>query len=428
MLNNGNKLQVLACAFTCCPPEQPGFTGGEDTLGWNLLKQISRFHEVYALTNSDDRQSIERALDAQPIPNLHFRYIDLPRWLHPLLKFQGSHQLYAYLWQLRAYFAARKLHHQHKFDLFHHITYANDWMTSFIGAWLPVPYIRGPGGGAHRTPKGFETEYSFIGRVWEKFRRPGQWLFRHDPSFTRGQSKAKALLVCNQEAKSAISDEFSGKVHLFPVSGVSSADLSSPDYPIIRNNPFQVLSAGSLIRVKGFGLAIRAFKFFSDKHPDATFSIVGSGPEKPRLKALVNKSGLADKVHFIQWMPREALLKKMHECDVFLFPSLRDGGGTVVIEAMAAATPVICLDVGGPGTHISDDCGLKIKPDNPTNTTQRLSEALERLYVDNELRLRLKLGALKKAKEIYLWDRLGERLMDIYKNALSPRIHDLSDS
>ena len=86
------------------------------------------------------------------------------------------------------------------FDAFHHVTYANDWMASYIGALLPVPYIRGPGGGAHRTPKGFEEEYQLGGRVWEKVRVAGQWIFRHDPAFLIGQNRASAILVCHDES------------------------------------------------------------------------------------------------------------------------------------------------------------------------------------------------------------------------------------
>ena len=418
------RLRILACTFTCCPPGKPGFTGGEDLLGWNLLRQIARFHKVFTLTHADDRSSIEQALQEDPIENLHFRYVDLPRWLHPLLRFQGSHQLYYYLWQIKAYFTSRKLHSQIGFDLFHHITYANDWMASFIGAALPIPYVRGPGGGAHRTPKGFEGEYPFFGRLWEKFRAPGQWLFRHDPVFRKGQNRAKAILVCNKESVSKVPGHLVHKVHLFPVSGVSLEDLTQGIQANGDDTQFRVLSAGSLIRVKGFALAIKAFKEFAKAHPETTFSIIGSGPDGSRLRSLVRRSDLESKVKFYGWMPRDQLMKEMPAYDVFLFPSLRDGGGTVVIEAMAAAKPVVCLDTGGPGTHITSECGLKITPDSPKRAVENLANALEKLYSDKELRLRLGRAGREKATEFYLWDRLGERLMDIYQGALSPVFDD----
>lgn len=410
------RLRVLACAFTCCPPATPGFTGGEDVLGWNLVQQIARFHEVWVLTHAEDRQSIEQTLADKPVEYLHFHYVELPRWLKPLLKFQGGHQVYYYLWQINAYLEARRLHRKLGFELFHHITYANDWMASFIGALLTIPYVRGPGGGAHRTPTSLQKEYTFGGRVWEKVRSIGQWLFRHDPVFLIGQNRASAILLCNRDSVVSLPKRWAHKVNLFPVSGVSTHDLSFSAEATPGQSQFHVLSAGSLIRVKGFALAIRAFSEFSCSHPESHMSIVGSGPEDPRLRNLVRQTGVAGKVELAGAKPRDQLLHEMASCDVFLFPSLRDGGGTVVIEAMAAGKPVVCLDIGGPGMHISDQCGIKITPSSPEATVHELAQALERLYLDRELRLRLGKAGRKRAKDMYHWDKLGERLMEIYSS------------
>jgi len=410
-------LRVLACAFTCCPPGKPGFSGGEDVLGWQLLQQIAQYHQVWALTQAKDREDIEQALSEQPVPNLHFFYVDLPRWLRPLLRIQGGHQFYYYLWQIRAYFAARRLHKRQQFQLFHHVTYANDWIASFIGALLPIPYIRGPGGGAHRTPKGFEHEYTVSGRVWEKVRVLGQWLLRRDPFYTLGQRRAAAILVCNPESVDAMSSNWSSKVHLFPVTGISSADLAQNPLASATGSPFRVLSAGSLIRIKGFSLAIKAFKKFADHYPDTEFNIIGSGPEERRLRSLIHSSSLDTKVHLLGQMPRGELLSRMGAHDVFLFPSLRDGGGAVVIEAMAAGKPVVCLDTGGPGMHITDNLGFKIAPRSPKDAVHELASALERLYLDRDLRQRMGQAARERAENFYHWDKLGEQLMEIYQEA-----------
>jgi glycosyltransferase involved in cell wall biosynthesis len=323
---------------------------------------------------------------------------------------------------MKAYFAAKRLHKEIPFDLFHHITYANDWIASFIGALLPTPYVRGPGGGAHRTPRGFEKEYRFISRLWEKVRGPAQWVFRHDPFFVKGQHRARAILVCNQESRSSIPKKWSHKVHLFPVNGVSSTDLSLAASGESGNDHFRVLTAGSLIRVKGFTLAIKAFSRFAAARPETTFSIIGSGPEESRLRELVRRSELDDQVHFIQAMPRHELLSMMASHDVFLFPSLRDGGGAVVIEAMSAGKPVVCLDTGGPGMHVTDKCGVKIAPDSYDSAAEELAGALERLYLDEGLRSKMGRAARERVEKHYHWDRLGERLNVIYQRALeSPK-------
>ena len=411
-------LRVLACVFTCCPPGKQGFTGGESLLGWNLLQQIARFHEVWALTQEQDKQSLEQAIQEEALGNIHFQYVDLPRWLRPLLRFQGGHQVYYYLWQMKAYFVARRLHKRVEFHLFHHITYANDWMASLIGALLPVPYIRGPGGGAHRTPKGFEIEYPPSGRLWEKVRSLGQWLFRHDPLFIVGQGRALAILACNRESMHGISANWSNKVHFFPVNGISAQDMALVEPASLKTHQFRVLSAGTLIRIKGFSLAIKAFKEFSDRYPEADFTVIGSGPEEPRLRALLHQANLDDRSQMLKWMPREELLKHIAACDVFLFPSLRDGGGAVIIEAMAAGKPVVCLDNGGAGMHVTNDSGVKIIPKSPEQAVHDLGAALERLFLDEELRLRLGREARHRAEHVYLWDRLGDRLMQIYEQAL----------
>jgi glycosyltransferase involved in cell wall biosynthesis len=413
--------RILACTFTCCPPGKPGFTGGEDILGWNLLKQISQHYEVWSVTNADDRNSIEEGLQENPNPNLHFSYVGLPKWLRPLLRIQGGHQFYYFLWQIRAYFDARKLHKNHKFDLFHHITYANDWAASYIGALLPIPYVRGPGGGAHRTPKGFEQEYTFGGRVWERVRSLGQWFLRRDPFYVLGHRRSSAILVCNLASLAAVPPSWAKKAHLFPVTGVSSDDLTQPDLNKKSGPIFRVLSAGSLIRVKGFSLAIKAFKEFSEQYPDTEFNIIGSGPEELKLRAVIEEYNLEANVHLLGHMPRAELLSNMEIHDVFLFPSLRDGGGAVVIEAMAAGKPVVCLDTGGPGMHIDDQLGFKVVPRSPKTAVHELALALELLYNDEGLRHKMGQAAFKRARDYYHWDKLGEQLMEIYKDTLETR-------
>jgi glycosyltransferase involved in cell wall biosynthesis len=414
-----SKLRVLASAFACAPggaSEQ--FGGGELILGWNVVNQLARFHDVWVLTHSFHRAAIEKALSIQRSAVPHFVYLSLPSWLEDVKSFQGGIQFYAYLWQLRAYFEARRLHGQIRFDVFHHVTYANDWMASFIGALLPVPYIRGPGGGANRTPAQFLGEYRFRDRLWERFRTLGQRVLRHDPLFILGQTRARAILVCNREALETVLPRWRRKAQLFPVNGVTSSDLCASDRTEKLSKSFEVLSTGKLLHWKGFGLAIRSFGMFAARHPDAHLTIVGDGPELRRLKALVSDLEIESRVRFEKWLPRDEVLSRMRTCDVFLYGSLRDGGGAVVVEAMAAGKPVICVDLGGPGMHVTEDCGIKVSPLSAEQVVCDLAAALERLHSDKGLRLRMGEAARKRAERIYHWDRLGERILEIYNNVL----------
>jgi glycosyltransferase involved in cell wall biosynthesis len=359
--------------------------------------------------------------------------------MHPLLRFPGGVQLYAYFWQIRAYFAARKLHRQVKFDAFHHITFANDWMASYIGALLPIPYLRGPGGGAHRTPEGFLREYSAGARFWERFRSFGQWVLRRDPFFIRSQRRAGVILLCNREAAEAVPKSLRHKVQLFPVNAISAEDLkiiSGENGQVNRSEepvqdqqtpsprPFEVLYAGKLLGLKGVAMGIRGFALFAQRHRDVRFSLVGDGPERTNLEALIQELGVEDRVHLQKWMPRSELLVVMRAADVFLFPSLRDGGGAVVVEAMAAGKPVICMDLAGPGLHVTDDCGIKVSPQTPDQTIKGIADALDRLYGDRELVARMGKAARRRAEEAYVLDKLGDRLLGIYESVLGVKLKD----
>jgi len=162
-------------------------------------------HHLCVLSAAQNRKAIEAALRKAPLPNVQFVYVGLPGWLGPLLRHQGALQFYAYLWQWRAYFAARKLNRQIAFDVCHHLTYENDWMASIIGALLPVPYLRGPAGGSHRVPKAFRKQFPAGSHVWEYVRIVFQWVFRHDPFFLLGHGRAKVLLMANSEAQGTAS-------------------------------------------------------------------------------------------------------------------------------------------------------------------------------------------------------------------------------
>jgi glycosyltransferase involved in cell wall biosynthesis len=111
----------------------------------------------------------------------------------------------------------------------------------------------------------------------------------------------------------------------------------------------------------------------------------------------------------------------MRRSDVFLFPSLRDGGGAVVVEAMASGLPVVCLDVGGPGFHVRDGFGIKVRPDRPDAVAAGLAAALGRFWCDPGLRDRAGRAARERAASFYEWGRLGERLRAIYDDALAGR-------
>jgi glycosyltransferase involved in cell wall biosynthesis len=409
--------RVLVIAYGCLANPEGTFPGGGDIMAWNVIRRLTRTCELYVLTCDKNREVIERAIERERLPHVQFHCVGLSKWLTPLLRVFGGLHIYAYFWQWSAYYAARRLNRTIRFDLAHHLTYTNDWMASIVGALLPVPYVRGPGGGAHRVPELFLKAFSFRARLSEHLRLFGQWLFRHDPFFLLSQHRARVILACNHEAVKGVPARWRHKVQLLSVNGISAHELAPPGQDI-RSETFTVLSAGRLIPLKGFDLALRAFGRFAETHPEAEFLIVGDGPELKRLENLIRELGIEKQAHIEKWMPRDRLLTLMRSCDVFIFASLRDGGGLVVIEAMAAGKPVICFNLGGPGLHVNECCGFSIAAVTPEKAAHDMALALEKLATDPELRQRLGRRAWQRAAEVYDWDHVSEHIWGVYKQVL----------
>jgi len=412
------RLKVLVSAYACNPLGSPKLHPGEDLTGWRLVHQIARFHDVWVLTHGYNKQGIDPAGPMPPSPSIRFRFVDLGPILGALYKVEFGQRIYYYLWQIKAWRTARKLHREIGFDLAHHVTFGNDWIASWIGAFLPVPFILGPVGGGQRTPRGLMREYTLGGRLSERGRNTAQWFGRRDPVRGRCHRKARAILVCNKETGDMIPKTRQAKVRFFPVNGISPEDLYAGPAAAGPPPKFRVFMAGRFHRLKGFALAVRGFGLFAAKAPEAEFIIVGSGGEEENIRRLIAGLGLGDKVRLTGWLPRETLLHDMRDADVFLFPSFRDGGGAVVVEAMASSKPVIGLDSGGPGLHIQPEWGFKIEPANPERVAAEIAAALETLRADPARAAAMGRAARRRAEEYYLWDRHGERLRDIYSEVL----------
>lgn len=413
-------MRVLISAYAFNPSSSEHLHPGEDLFGWKMVEQISRNHQVWVITESYNQDSVLEALEQEGSRNISIIFVQLPLNLRKIFYKVGfAQRIYYYLWQFLAWLKARKLHRKLHFDLAHHLTFGNYWIPSFIGAFLPLPFLWGPVGGGQQIPKPLMREFSLGGKISEYFRTGAQWISCRQFIWKRCLRRACLILVCNRETKQKIPLKYRARVRYFPVNGIDSQFIKQKPLEKKNGQNFVIMMAGRLHRLKGFSLGLRAFSHFAKMNPSTKLIIVGKGPEKTRLVKLANALGVISKVEFFPWLSREELLERMKEIDVFLFPSFRDGGGAVVIEAMACGKPVICLDAGGPGFHIEKDWGIKITPGHPQIIIQEISEALRKLSTDNFYRRKLGEAARQRVAEIYTWEKLGIKMEDLYRECLN---------
>src|ERR1700745_1381672 len=333
-------MRVLISACAC----EPG-TGSESNVGWHWVPQVSRFHEVWVITWAGNRGAIEKSLATKPLRSVHWVYFDLPHWAR--LSREGQRNLHVryYLWQLGVYFVGSRLHRNVKFDLGHHVTLGSFWFPSFL-ALLPVPFVWGPVGAGLAAPRIFWKEFSRRGKVNEWMRAVALSLVRLDPVRALTEDRACAILAVSPVTAREVRFRNQHKVSLFTQVGLDASEFDRLDASKLNGSgSFTLLSAGRLLHWKGFALAIKAFAILHQVFPDSQYWIVGDGPEKRKLSDLSISLGLAECVHFVSSLSRRDYLARLRSCDAMVYPSLHEPGAFVIVEAMAAGKPVVCLDL-----------------------------------------------------------------------------------
>jgi sugar transferase (PEP-CTERM/EpsH1 system associated) len=141
----------------------------------------------------------------------------------------------------------------------------------------------------------------------------------------------------------------------------------------IQPNTFVIGTVGRLVPVKNQALLIKAFARFAAEQP-AELVIVGDGQERQALESLAAELGVASRVHFTG--ARRDIPSMLASLDLFVLPSLSEGLSLTLLEAMAAARPVIATHVGGNPEVISDGKnGLLV----PSDHVEKLTEAICRM-------------------------------------------------
>jgi glycosyltransferase involved in cell wall biosynthesis len=402
------KPRVLVSAYGCEPNK-----GSEPGVGWNWAKQIAKYYDVWVITRANNRESIENEFQLYPDSNLHFTYYDVPRWLSFWKKKTRGLYLYYLLWQIGAYYVARRLHLREKFDLVHHITFGNLWLPTFM-PFLPIPFVWGPIGGGEQVPRAFRKEYPIGAKVQELIRDIILASLKVNPLFLFACKRAKAIIARTEESARKIPFPYRKKVTIMLETGAHSTDF--PARANSANGDFlQVVSVGRLIHLKGFDLAIRAFAETFKVKDNARLLIIGEGPDRDRLQRICRDRDISDKVSFAGRLSHEQTVRHMTESSLFLFPSLKEGGAWVLFEAMLLGLPVICMDIAGPGKVVTDTCGIKVEPSSPEQTVTDLSKALSLLAADSELRRMLGQEGKRRIKAEFAWDRKGEFIMGLYE-------------
>ena len=175
----------------------------------------------------------------------------------------------------------------------------------------------------------------------------------------------------------------------------------NPEAPVVG-------AVGWLLPIKGPLYLLRAMGEIWQNHPDIHLVYVGKGDLEEDVKREASRTGVSDKVKFLGW--RDDIPEIMQVLDIFVLPSLNEGMGRVLVEAMASGKPIVASNVGGIPDLVKDgQNGFLVGPGDVNG----LSLAMKKLIEDEELRV--KMGAKGRAMaQSYGVEEMIRKIDDLY--------------
>ena len=162
---------------------------------------------------------------------------------------------------------------------------------------------------------------------------------------------------------------------------------------------------------------IKAVSILKTNYPDYQLIIVGEGKERDSLEKLVKQLDLQENVTFLGSQPQKKVSELMRESRLFILPSIEEGQGVVLVEALASGTPCIGSHVGGIPDVITPEVGQLVEVGN----VQDLANSIESFLLDDAKWLKASANARTRAETQYDWLTLAEKIIDVYHSVISGR-------
>lgn len=179
-----------------------------------------------------------------------------------------------------------------------------------------------------------------------------------------------------------------------------------------------VVCAGRLVKVKGHTFLLQAWPSVLKHEPRALLLLAGDGPDEDPLRAQAAALGLAGSVKFLGF--RQDIASLIACAEVLVLPSLNEGFGMVLVEAMAMGKPVVASAVGGvPEVVLDGRTGLLVPPANP----EALAAAILRLLDDPGAARRLGEAGRERARESFSREGSIQAHRDLYGELLGMKRH-----
>jgi glycosyltransferase involved in cell wall biosynthesis len=405
-------------------------------VGYQFFRALNALAEVTLVTHGRNQEALERA----SIPPRQIIYLHESRLSHIYYRIStawlpggmSNWPLYHVLtFPIYAEFNTqvdRRFHDavaQGEYDIVHVLTpMMPRYPVKLIGACHKTPFLLGPVNGGIPFPKGFQAiaarEFSYL----NFFRTLGRWVV---PGYAQTYCHADRILAGSTYTQNWIQAMFGlagDRIVLFAENGLEERFFASQPRTLSAR-PLKLLFVGRLVPYKAADIAIEAIsRLTPSQQQQVSLTLVGDGSQRSALEQQVAALGLKDRIQFVGWVAQDRTRHYYQQADVFCFPSVREFGGAVVLEAMAASLPCIVTDYGGIGEYVTPEMGFKIEPRSREFLIEGITQSIQAFLDRPEQYASMSQAALARAEK-FRWIQKAAQLVAQYQTLIEQKQRSL---
>lgn len=302
-----------------------------------------------------------------------------------------------------------------EYDLVHRITPLSPTTPSRLATWCRragVPFVLGPLNGGVPWPPGFDGA-RLQEREWLSYVRG---FYKALPGRGRTLRDAAAIIVASRHTESEIPALYREKCHYIPENAIDPARFSLCSRP--AEGPLRACFIGRMVPYKGPDMLIEAAAPLL-RDGRLMLDMIGDGPLLASLQEQAQALGVADAITFHGWLAHADVQHVAVRASLFAFPSIREFGGGVVLEAMALGLAPLIVDYAGPGELVGAGLGYKVALGTRAEIVARLTTALERLEQDREGLAATGQRARAHVLEHFTWPAKAQQIAALYTRLLA---------
>lgn len=422
---NNNKLKVLLIVEQCNPE-----WSSVPLEGYNYYQAISQLVDVTLVTHERNKTALDKIISPQKV--VYIQESEAIKKYHKLIaSFTYSGKKNWPLYNAFSYLVYAEFNHKvyeqfnsqilkGEYDIVHSLTpMMPRYPVKAVKVCKNTPFLLGPVNGGVPFPKGFQEIAKQEFAQFNFLRAVGRALI---PGYVDTYKKADRVLAGSTYTLNNLQDLFSlsdEQINLFYENGISQDFLNAVKTGKSSSDKVNLLFVGRLVPYKGADMLIEAISMLPKEiQNQIKLTIVGDGSERTNLEAIAKKFDLENLVSFTGWIKQQETLEFYKKSDIFCFPSVREFGGAVVLEAMACGLPCIVVNNGGIGEYVTERTGFKIDPDSKEYVTQQLANKIGTIITDEQLRKEMSVNSVERVRE-FEWGYKAEKIVEIYQQMIA---------